>query len=102
MAVFCNSFLTVQVITFNSRSISAAVSKSIETSHQEKEKKTWKPSKEQERKKRKREKNKQTQVMMLDYQAMLSWRSTRLLRTRPAHAGPLLSYLLAFEKRALD
>ena len=40
MAVFCNSFLTVQVITFNSRSISAAVSKSIETSHQEKEKKT--------------------------------------------------------------
>jgi hypothetical protein len=41
-------------------------------------------------------------VMMLDYQAMLSWRSTRLLRTRPAHAGPLLSYLLAFEKRALD
>lgn len=62
--------------------------------------KTQQRTRKEEKKKEKT--NKQTQVMMLDYQAMLSWRSTRLLRTRPAHAGPLLSYLLAFEKRALD
>lgn len=39
------------------------------------------------REEKEKEKPHQQVTMMAGYQAMLSWRSTRLLRTRPAHAG---------------
>ncbi len=64
MTVSCNSFLTVQVITFNSSNISA-VPRSIETSHQG-NMKTQKNRAEKERKKP------PTSAMMAGYQAMLS------------------------------